>query len=762
MSTLNMEATTILPILKKKLAFLSGGKDRRSGLILTIPLCSDQTSMEELSATLDYLLSIPSEKCKARGFTVIVDGRKSQWNIVKTVVLMLQNVIPAEVSLVCVVKPDEFWDKKVTHFCFWKEKDRLGFEVILVSANKLTRYIEPCQLTDDFGGSLDYDHSDWLNKRLVFEKFTKESTSLLDELSIINESDKSSSVDKEKSADCALLPSFDPETVLQTGHELLSELQQRRFNGSEGGGGGQGGPAWCPMEEELLAQPQVMKLLDSLREQYTRYQELCRQRNKRTQLDEIHTKVMQVVTWLQGPGSELLKTHQEIGDSIRTAQALQQKHEEIESQHSEWFAVYVELNQQIAALLGAGEEEEVVELKALQQQLSDVCYRQAAQLESRQNVLQAAQGFHSTTQELSQQLDGLLGMLCADVAPSDGASIQQNLKLLEEKLQTVEAGLGSLRQKGTLLMEQMCNQQSWSLEESESPAGEQQDNAQHIQGVMEEMQLRKQRCEDMVDVRRLKMLQMVQLFKCEEDALQAVEWLSELLDALLKTHVRLGDDAQETRNMLDKHRKFVDVAQSTYDYGRQLLQATVVLCQSLRCTTRSSGDTLPRLNRVWKQFTVSSEERQQRLELALNFHCAAEKVLQQECVDVDSLDDVDASGKTLLDRLTMPVIFPDGSEQYFGSPSETAAAAEGVRERLLLVEERRLQLQEARLQNTDEGDEEEEEEEVRNGQEARLDVIGEELSEKEEQEEEEEEEEEGVDGGVGEQDEDLERARQDC
>lgn len=42
---------------------------------------------------------------------------------------------------------------------------------------------------------------------------------------------------------------------------------------------------------------------------------------------------------------------------------------------------------------------------------------------------------------------------------------------------------------------------------------------------------------------------------------QAVEWLSELLDALLKTHVRLGDDSQETRTMLDKHKKFVDVAQ---------------------------------------------------------------------------------------------------------------------------------------------------------------------------------------------------------
>uniref|UniRef100_A0A673GN10 CRAL-TRIO domain-containing protein n=2 Tax=Sinocyclocheilus rhinocerous TaxID=307959 RepID=A0A673GN10_9TELE len=656
-----MEATKILPVLKKKLAFLSGGKDRRSGLILTIPLCTEQTSMEELSATLDYLLGIPSEKCKARGFTVIVDGRKSQWNIVKTVVLMLQNVIPAEVSLVCVVKPDEFWDKKVTHFCFWKEKDRLGFEVILVSANKLTRYIEPCQLTDEFGGSLVYDHLDWLNKRLVFEKFTKESTSLLDELTGINENEKGSQAEKDRSSESNILPSFDPETVLQTGHELLSELQQRRFNGSEGGGGG---TAWSPMDDELLAQPQVMKLLDSLREQYTKYQEVCRQRSKRSQLEEIQTKVMQVVNWLEGPGTEQLRTQWGIGDSIRASQALQQKHEEIESQHSEWFAVYVELNQQIAALLSAGDEEDLMELKGLQQQLSDVCYRQASQLEFRQNVLQSAHEFHMTAQDMSQQLDGLLGMLCADVAPADGAAIQQTLKHLEEKLKSVEGALQSLREKGQVLLDQMSTQTSFSYGKDVSI--ENKENIDHIHSVMEDMQLRKQRCEDMVEVRRLKMLQMVQLFKCEEDASQAVEWLGELLDALLKTHIRLGDDSQETKVLLEKHKKFVDVAQSTYDYGRQLLQATVVLCQSLRCTTRSSGDTLPRLNRVWKQFTVTSDERQHRLEMASAFHTAAEKILREspelaeQMVDVEAYEEVETVGKGLLDRLTVPVIFPDG------------------------------------------------------------------------------------------------------
>uniref|UniRef100_A0A8C5LPA3 Uncharacterized protein n=1 Tax=Leptobrachium leishanense TaxID=445787 RepID=A0A8C5LPA3_9ANUR len=119
-----MDATVIMPILKKKLTFLSGGKDRRSGLILTIPLCLEHTNMDELSVTLDYLLSIPSDKCKARGFTVIVDGRKSQWNIVKTVVLI--KIMMAHQRF----KPSQTWgilspvcrslSSKAPHVsCFW-------------------------------------------------------------------------------------------------------------------------------------------------------------------------------------------------------------------------------------------------------------------------------------------------------------------------------------------------------------------------------------------------------------------------------------------------------------------------------------------------------------------------------------------------------------------------------------------------------------------------------------------------------------------
>ena len=65
----------------------------------------------------------------------------------------------------------------------------------------------------------------------------------------------------------------------------------------------------------------------------------------------------------------------------------------------------MELNQQIAALLNEGDEEDLVELKSLQQQLS-ICYLQASQLEFRQN-LQAALEFHGVAQDVSTCSDSL-------------------------------------------------------------------------------------------------------------------------------------------------------------------------------------------------------------------------------------------------------------------------------------------------------------------------------------------------------------------
>ncbi|KAJ8349582.1 hypothetical protein SKAU_G00247120 [Synaphobranchus kaupii] len=59
--------------------------------------------------------------------------------------------------------------------------------------------------------------------------------------------------------------------------------------------------------------------------------------------------------------------------------------------------------------------------------------------------------------------------------------------------------------------------------------------------------------------------------------------------------------------------------------------------------------------------------------------------------EFEASEESEAVGRTLLDRLTVPVVFPDGTEQYFGSPGDMAASARTIRERMKLVELKRMQ-----------------------------------------------------------------------
>lgn len=74
-----------------------------------------------------------------------------------------QEHFPAVVHVVLIIKPDNFWEKHKTSVSSGKYK----FEVQMISVDGLMRYIEPAQLTRDLGGTLFYDHDEWLETRLV-------------------------------------------------------------------------------------------------------------------------------------------------------------------------------------------------------------------------------------------------------------------------------------------------------------------------------------------------------------------------------------------------------------------------------------------------------------------------------------------------------------------------------------------------------------------------------------------------------------------
>ncbi|VCW73006.1 unnamed protein product, partial [Gulo gulo] len=163
----------------------AGGRDKRGGPILTFPARSnhDRIRQEDLRKLVTYLASVPSEDVCKRGFTVIIDMRGSKWDLIKPLLKTLQEAFPAEIHVALIIKPDNFWQKQKTNF----GSSKFIFETSMVSVEGLTKLVDPSQLTEEFDGSLDYNHEEWIELRLSLEEFFNSAVHLLSRLEDLQE-----------------------------------------------------------------------------------------------------------------------------------------------------------------------------------------------------------------------------------------------------------------------------------------------------------------------------------------------------------------------------------------------------------------------------------------------------------------------------------------------------------------------------------------------------------------------------------------------
>ena len=84
------------------LTHISGGRDRQGGPLLVFPPCRDEYFMpNDISACLRYLIQIPSDESKRRGFTAIVDSRDGSWsNLVTLLGCLKVRVVPCFLAIV--------------------------------------------------------------------------------------------------------------------------------------------------------------------------------------------------------------------------------------------------------------------------------------------------------------------------------------------------------------------------------------------------------------------------------------------------------------------------------------------------------------------------------------------------------------------------------------------------------------------------------------------------------------------------------------
>ncbi|XP_029113013.1 proto-oncogene DBL [Scleropages formosus] len=174
--TVPMSMKEVGGYIEKQVAYLSGGRGEESSVVITLPECSAFSDIPEeaLAKVLTYLTLIPRQRQPGVKFIIILDRRLDTWSSIKTALARIAASFPGSLHLVLVLRPTSFFQRTVTDlgFRFSQEDFMLKMPVVMLSSvTDLLHYVDETQLTSEFGGTLEYSHSDWLVLRTAIESF---------------------------------------------------------------------------------------------------------------------------------------------------------------------------------------------------------------------------------------------------------------------------------------------------------------------------------------------------------------------------------------------------------------------------------------------------------------------------------------------------------------------------------------------------------------------------------------------------------------
>uniref|UniRef100_A0A8C5P9P9 MCF.2 cell line derived transforming sequence like n=1 Tax=Leptobrachium leishanense TaxID=445787 RepID=A0A8C5P9P9_9ANUR len=162
--------------LQKQFAFLSGGRGENGCPVITFPEypAFSEIPEKDFQSVLTYLTSIPSLQDAGIGFILVIDRRLDKWTSVKASILRIAASFPGNLQLVILLRPTGVFQRTLSEIVFKFNKDEFKMKVPIImlnSATELHNYIDKSQLTQEFGGTLDYCHKSWLSHRTAIENF---------------------------------------------------------------------------------------------------------------------------------------------------------------------------------------------------------------------------------------------------------------------------------------------------------------------------------------------------------------------------------------------------------------------------------------------------------------------------------------------------------------------------------------------------------------------------------------------------------------
>eukprot|EP00063_Salmo_salar_P044871 XP_014019706.1 PREDICTED: kalirin-like isoform X4 [Salmo salar] len=646
-----IKASDVLPVLKEKVAFVSGGRDKRGGPILTFPARSnhDRIKHEELRRLVTYLSTVPSEDVCKRGFTVIIDMRGSKWDLIKPLLKTLQEAFSAEICVALIIKPDNFWQKQKTNF----GSAKFTFETSMVSVEGLTKLVDPSQLTDDFEGSLEYNHEEWMDLRVALEEFMGSAVHLLSRLEDLQEllAKKEFPVDVEGSRRLIDEHTQLKKKVMKAPVEELDREGQRLLQCIRSSDGFSGRNCISGSADFQSVVPKIASLLDKLHSTRQHLHQMWHVRKLKLdqcfQLRLFEQDAEKMFDWISHNKEVFLQSHTEIGVSYQHAVDLQTQHNHFAMNSMN---AYVNINRimSVASRLSEAGHYASQQIKQISAQLDQEWKSFAAALDERSTILAMSAVFHQKSEQFLAGVEAWCKMCSEGGLPSDMQDLELAIHHHQTLYEQVSQAYTEVSQDGKALLDVLQRPLSPGNSESLTATANYSKAVHCILDVVHEVLHHQRRLESIWQHRKVRLHQRLQLCVFQQDVQQVMDWIENHGEAFLSKHTGVGKSLHRARALQKRHDDFEEVAQNTYTNADKLLEAAEQLAQTGECDPEEIYKAARHLEVRIQDFVRRVEQRKLLLDMSVSFHTHTKELwtwmedLQKELLEEVCSDSVES------------------------------------------------------------------------------------------------------------------------